>query len=174
MPYFFESHKGNVPDSAMCNGMLRSLPQPQDLTIESESEIHCLYGDIFLQQDSIVPSLKEQGYILERPNKTSWDSMLTDINNICQGIAVKFNQPNIEEQQELASEALLQVVRKLTRDKLVYKPGKAPVFNLLTTTVHNCMYSIMNRRTSQRNGMNKLIKHIENGAMESNRSFRVN
>ena len=71
----------------------------------------------------------------------------------------------IEEQLELSNEALLQVTNKLVSYKLVYTPGLAPVFNLLTTTIHRCMYSIMNRRKTQRLGMQKFVDQVQSGSL---------
>jgi hypothetical protein len=89
--------------------------------------------------------VEANGYRRERPVKESWDDVLRDIYKMCNGISKRFNMPSDEDRNELANEAALQVIRKLKRGKLVYTPGKAPVFNLLTTTIHRCMYSALSR-----------------------------
>jgi hypothetical protein len=33
---------------------------------------------------------------------------------------------------------------------LKYTPGRAPVFNLLTTTIHRCIFSILSKDTRQK------------------------
>jgi hypothetical protein len=82
--------------------------------------------------------------------------------------------PSEEEHLDFSNEALLQVTNKLKMRKLVYTPGRAPVFNLLTTTIHRCMFSIMNRRKTQKNGLYKLMEDMKAGALpDSYRSFRL-
>jgi len=79
-----------------------------------------------------------------------------------------------DEQLDLASDALLQVTNKLVSGKLVYMPGRAPVFNLLTTTTYRIMYSIMNKKNSQRNGIRKLVEDAAAGILPTiGRSIRV-
>ena len=100
--------------------------------------------------------------------------MLEDVNRICGGIAMKFKPRNDDEHAELTNEAVMQVMKKLAEYKLVYTPGRAPVFNLLTTTIHRILYSVMNRRTQQRDGLSKMLADAESGVLpKSNRSLRV-
>lgn len=177
LPFYFESENGIVPTVGMIhhNGIkfMRNLPQTEELSLLSDSEIHCLDSNLFQQYDEIVPELQRNGYVLETPTQQSWHAMLEDINKICQGIATKFNLPTEEEQLDFSNEALLQVTNKLRAKKLVYTPGRAPVFNLLTTTIHRCMFSIMNRRKTQKNGMHKLIDDMKSGVLPtSHRSLR--
>lgn len=133
--------------------------------------------DCFLidnDMSSLPHILLSNGFILEQSKNTSWRSMLDDIFLICDGIAKKFRLSTDEERIELAHEALLQVIGKLNRNKLVYIPGYAPVFNLLTTTIMRCMFSIMNKRRSQKNGMEKLLELAQSGSLPNNmRSFKA-
>lgn len=89
--------------------------------------------------------IENHDYRRERPARESWDAVLQDIYKMCHGIAMRFRLSNEEDRNELANEAALQVIRKLKAGKLVYTPGRAPVFNLLTTTIHRCMYSALSR-----------------------------
>ena len=113
----------------------------------------CTTGDIV---DWIAPGrlskeqIVAQGYYLEPPMSQSWQAMLQDIVKMCNGIASKFNQQSTEETNNLASEAFVQVISKIARGKLRYTPGRAPVFNLLTTTIHRCIYSILSKDTRQK------------------------
>ena len=107
--------------------------------------------------------LIRRGYYRERPTVSSWQDVLEDIGLMCQGIAMNFNQDSEGARHDLAQEALLQVISKLRRGKLVYIPGKAPVFNLLTTTIHRCMYSILSRDTRQRQNLRSLLDKAANG-----------
>lgn len=91
-----------------------------------------------------------QGYVLERPAMTSWTDVLLDVQKICKGISLKFNLPSEEAHEELASEAFVQVINKIKNRKLVFTPGLAPVFNLLTTTIHRIMFSLLNKSNRER------------------------
>lgn len=177
MPIYFESREGVIPDHGFVNNDCEHpcmLPPIEDLSLLSESIIHELDNNMFRQYDEVIPKLKENGYVCETPTMVSWHYMLEDINKMCQGIAIKFNLPSEEEHLDFSNEALLQVTNKLKMRKLVYTPGRAPVFNLLTTTIHRCMFSIMNRRKTQKNGLYKLMEDMKAGALpDSYRSFRL-
>lgn len=148
------------------------LPGDEELTLFSDSPLHRLDMP-FIQRDSVIPTLKQKGYVKEPTTESSWHAMLVDINKICIGIAMRFKQPTEEEQLELANEALLQVTKKLVAYKLVYTPGRAPVFNLLTTTIYRCMYSIMNRRKAQRQGLQKFVSEVNAGMVPRYGSART-
>lgn len=118
--------------------------------------------------------LLANGFIKEEPTNDYWGKLLESIYSICQGVSVKFRQKTEEDANDLASEALSQVVNKLVRDRLVYTPGRAPVFNLLTTTIHRIMFSIMNKRKNQRERINKLLRDANSGQLpNTNRSLRL-
>lgn len=163
-PIFFKSDTGEVDSE---------LPPIESLTLDSDAA-YMQFDDPFVVLDTVLPQLQADGYTKESPVTTVWHAMLEDINQMCLGIATKFNPPSKEDHLELSNEALLQVTKKLTTGKLVYTPGKAPVFNLLTTTIFRCMYSIQNRRKHQREGMSKLARDMQAGILPSNiRSFRI-
>jgi hypothetical protein len=176
VPIYIGSNKGILDDFATIDidGQTKkvelrlacsiALPHEQELKVDSDSILHTT-NNPFVQTETIIPSLLRDGYILEMPTDDAWHAMLRDIDRICRGIAVRFKQPTEEEQTELANEALLQVIRKLVGHKLVYIPGLAPVFNLLTTTIHRCMYSIMNRRKNQRIGLQKFCDDVQAGVV---------
>lgn len=142
-----------------------------ELNLLSDSWLHRL-DTPFAQMDVVIPALEAKGYIRELPTEQTWHAMLGDIDKMCQGIAMRFKQPTEEEQMELANEALLQVTNKLASYKLVYTPGLAPVFNLLTTTIHRCMYSIMNRRKTQRQGLQKFVDDVQSGVVPGYKTTR--
>jgi len=145
----------------------------KELNLESDSWLHDLDNPLQVPT-SIIPRLKEKGFEQELPTHVTWHAMLEDISNMCQGIATKFKPPSEEEHMELSQAALLEVVKKLSNRKLVYIPGKAPVFNLLTTTIFRCMYSIQNKKKTTREGLKKLQVAMAAGTLPSNiRSFRA-
>lgn len=156
-PIFFDSNNGVVNSP--------NLPEVSTLTLDSIGLCHDLH-DPLIQQTVVIPNLIANGYIKELPCSMSWKAMTTDMYNICRGIAVRFNQPNEDELLDLTNDAFVILCKKITERKLVYTPGVASVFNLLTTTIYRIMYSIMNRRTSTRNGLNKILKLAESGVLK--------
>ena len=113
----------------------------------------CTTGDAvnwLMPSNCSIVQIIAQGYYLEPPISQSWQAMLQDVAQMCKGIASKFNQQSAEETNNLASEAFVQVISKIARGKLRYTPGRAPVFNLLTTTIHRCIYSILSKDTRQK------------------------
>lgn len=165
-PIYINSYNGRLKPQGIVfvKGKTKkvSLPKADDLSLLSDSWLHNL-NEPWQQMEIVIPSLIARGYMHELPTDLTWHAMLADINKMCHGIAIRFKQPTDEEQTELANEALLQVIRKLIDYKLVYTPGLAPVFNLLTTTIHRCMYSIMNRRKTQRTGLQKFCDEVQAG-----------
>lgn len=174
--YFRSNHDCPTKGTVVIDGKSRDIDLDevaQELSLLSDSWLH-VHDDMFIVQDKIIPSLERDGYKKERPTDITWHAVLTDVSNMCQGIATKFNPPSEDEHMELAQDALLQVVNKLVKRKLVFTPGRAPVFNLLTTTIYRCMYSIKNKGKNQRNGMHKLIDDMQAGVLPENvRSFRA-
>lgn len=162
-PIYFNSYGGSVQHS----GTMFIGGKPTKVSIDG-------VDDGLIADPSVVGKIESTGYKMDKPTDTTWHYMLNDINKICQGISKKFNPPSEEEYMELSHEALLQVTNKLVNHKLVYTPGKAPVFNLLTTTIFRCMYSILNKKKNQRNGIQRVRESIKSGTLPNNiRSFKV-
>lgn len=176
-PIYFNSHDGVVQDTGTIfqdgKPSRQALPPIEILNLLSDDPLHRL-GDPLVQLTEVIPGLHDKGYIRELPTNTTWHAMLEDIHKICHGIAMKFKPRNEDEHSELTNEAVLQVINKLATYKLVYTPGRAPVFNLLTTTIHRILYSVMNRRKHQREGLGKILADAEAGVLpESHRSLRT-
>lgn len=176
-PVFFNSYDG-VPQSigtTTQNGLPvhQALPTDDDLNLLSDSPLH-QFDNPLAQLTEVIPLLRDRDYLKELPTNVTWHRMLEDVNRICHGIATKFKPRNDDEHQELTNDAALQVIRKLADYKLVYTPGRAPVFNLLTTTIHRVMYSIMNKRKHQREGLARVLADAEAGVLpDSHRSLRT-
>jgi hypothetical protein len=133
-----------------------------------------LKDNIFIQSQSIIPKLLSDGFIKEQPTTVSWHNLLSDIGKMCSGICKKFNLYNEDEYSDLSNDALLQVINKLVNNRLVYTPGRAPVFNLLTTTIHRCMFSLLNKKNSQKAGLNKLLSDSQHNLVPKiNRSLKT-
>jgi hypothetical protein len=117
--------------------------------------------------------LLSDGWIEEVPRKISNDLMLADIINMCNGISKVWNGIKEDLREDLSQDALAQVIKKINDGKLVYKPGKAPVFNLLTTTIRRCMLSYLNKINKQTQHRNKLIEDVASGVVNHpNRSVK--
>ena len=82
---------------------------------------------------------------LKDENEASWEELTTYVYKICEGVAVHFNPKDKEEHAELAHETFVLTIEKIKNRKLVFEPGRAPVFNLLTTTIFRHLYSLKNK-----------------------------
>lgn len=87
---------------------------------------------------------------LETKSEESWNELLSQIYKICQGVAVKFSPRDEEEHLELCHETFALTVEKIKNGKLTFEPGRAPVFNLLTTTIFRHLYSLKNKDNRRR------------------------
>lgn len=121
----------------------------------------------------IKRKLLSDGWIDEAPKKVSNDAMLADIINMCSGISKVWGGITEDLREDLSQDAIAQVIKKINDGKLVYKPGKAPVFNLLTTTIRRCMLSYLNKTNKQIQHRNQLIEDVASGVVNHpNRSVK--
>lgn len=144
----------------------RTYPDPrcsQKFHLISGKFIETVNGEIVVEYEA--GDVNRDGFIKEAPTNDSWNNMLVDINNMCAGISTKFTLNSEEEYQELAGEAFIQVANKLVNNKLIYTPGKAPVFNLLTTTIYRCIFSILNKRNRKKGQFRSLSSTDDESSM---------
>jgi len=87
---------------------------------------------------------------LKNDDPESWEKLQSDVYKICQGVAVRFNPKDEEEHMELAHHTFVMTIDKIKRRKLVFEAGRAPVFNLLTTTIFRHLYSLMNKKNRRK------------------------
>ena len=87
---------------------------------------------------------------LDTEDSDSWEELTGYVYKICKGVAVHFNPKNAEEHDELAHETFVLTIEKIKNRKLVFEPGRAPVFNLLTTTIFRHLYSLKNKDNRRR------------------------
>lgn len=85
----------------------------------------------------------------------AWDELSSRIYQICCGIATRFNPRSDDEREEHVHDAFSQTMEKIRAGKLRFTRGKAPVFNLVTTTVFRILFSKMNRQKKQREHLKK-------------------
>ncbi len=106
----------------------------------------------------LAAKLLDKSYQLEQPPTTTWATICAESWRICKGISTKFNLPTDGARDDLANEALTQLLSKIKSKRLFYTPGRAPVFNLLTTTIYRLMYSIL---SSENKNKKKLVRTTE-------------
>lgn len=99
------------------------------------------------------------GWIVIR-DPYAWEMMSGMIYKICEGIATKFHPPSPDEHQEHTHDAFLMTMEKISNGKLTFTPGRAPVFNLLTTTIFRHLYSKMNKEKRRKQHTAKYIDKI--------------
>jgi len=87
---------------------------------------------------------------LDHEDEPSWHKLSSQIYLICQGVARKYNPRDEEEHCDLTHETFALTMEKVKSRKLVFEAGRAPVFNLLTTTIHRHLLSLMNKRNRQK------------------------
>ncbi|MDP1712241.1 MAG: hypothetical protein Q8K86_07270 [Candidatus Nanopelagicaceae bacterium] len=101
------------------------------------------------------------GSWLKEPNPIDWEHLSLMIYRISEGVATHFNPKDEDEHVEHTHDALTAILHKIKEGKLKFTPGKAPVFNLLTTTAFHILYSKMNKQNRVRRQMER---YRENGA----------
>lgn len=122
----------------------------------------------------VADQLQRDNYVYDAPARSHWDTLVSMIYTICNGLALKFNPASEEERLDLAHEALKQTLTKIERGKLKFEPGRAPVFNLLTTAIIRIMYSIKNKEKRRRVNQSKLTNDIACGKqMPHSRSLAI-
>lgn len=131
--------------------------------IENPSTIIDLAGNNPMDPD-VAAVLGSDNFRFDIPCRISWNRLTEMIYAICNGLSLKFNPTSDEERTELAHNALEQTLLKIRRGKLKFTPGKAPVFNLLTTAIIRMMCSIKNKEKRHRNNQSKLVHDVQNKA----------
>jgi hypothetical protein len=107
-------------------------------------------------------TLKKNNYYHDLSSKEAWERLAQMIYRICEGTSLNFNPPNDEIRAELINDAFQQTLSKISRGKLRFTPGKAPVFNLLTTAIMRIMFSIKNKEKRIETNKNKLTNDLIN------------
>lgn len=87
---------------------------------------------------------------LDTGDLVAWKALLEGIYKICEGVSVHFNPKDEEEHLDLTHETFTMTIHKIQTGRLKFTPGRAPVFNLLTTTIMRQLYSLKNRDSRRR------------------------
>jgi hypothetical protein len=108
---------------------------------------------------------------LEDENEKSWEALLDDVYKICEGASINFKPRDKEEHLELTHETFAMTINKIKNRKLVFEPGRAPVFNLLTTTIMRQLYSLKNKDSRRRRLYDKYLQRVVNEKFPEVRSY---
>ena len=100
-------------------------------------------------------------WLNDKTNVEAWQKLQEGIYKICYGVAIHFHPRDEDEHNELAHEAFILTIAKISDGRLTFIPGKAPVFNLLTTTIFRHLYSKMNKDSRRRVVMANFKKELE-------------
>lgn len=101
-------------------------------------------ADIVRPDQDTHDRLVKNGYYLEISTNEIWQELFNDISTMCTHIARKFNLSQ-ETREDMVHDSIMSIMDKIKSHKLIYKPGKAPVFNYLTTSIHRCMYNFLRK-----------------------------
>jgi len=89
-----------------------------------------------------------------------WDSLALMVYKICDGVSTHFNPKSEDEKTEHVHDATTAILDKINTGKLRFTAGRAPVFNLLTTTAFHHLYSKMNKENRIKRQMEKYKQGI--------------
>jgi len=82
---------------------------------------------------------------LETGCVVAWERVGVLVFRICEGVARRFHPRDEDEFCEHVQDAFVVVLDKIGSGRLCFEPGRAPVFNLVTTTVFRVLFSKMNK-----------------------------
>lgn len=141
-----------TPNNIVFSKGMLAYPQPVKHVLDQQTQ------DLLIRED----------FFKEEPIRVTSEKVTNDIMKICQGVAVRFHPKSEDEKNDLAQGAVVQVLQKIRNNKLVFIPGKAPVFSLVTTTVYRCMCSIMNKNNKETRRRATLAEDLVVGAVKPN------
>lgn len=149
-----------------------SIPKENDVLEHIISEPYIKFTskngiiDIDLPKPQVPTNdCKYEGFIKEQPTKQSWDYVGIDMWKICKGLSCKFYLHTEEDYNDLISESFMQIMGKIARRKLIFVPGKAPVFNLCTTAVHRVMCTVTGRMSKWTKNISRLAADVGSGTV---------
>ncbi len=146
----FESVNGAVPSIAQ-SSILSGIGSLDKIARKSTGAFNTganpqnySLGKLAVNQ-STIDKLIANNYRQELVTSESWSLLFYEVQKICHGISLKFNL-TVDEKTDLAEDALALAMFRIRERKIIYTPDKAPVFNLLTTTIHRIMYTILGKK----------------------------
>ena len=149
------------------------LSEPTYVTSEDgEVNLDLNTVQIMVANSETHKALLRNNYYLEPTEPEAWSKLFLEVRKMCEGISRKFsNDPDTR--MEIEQEALVMVIDKMRRKKIRYMPGKAPVFNFLTTAIHRCIYNHLRKTGRATRQMHELQEKMINGGLDlSLRSYK--
>lgn len=117
--------------------------------------------------------LLNDGFILENKSSASWSVLCLEVQKLCEGISRKFFTDD-DARKEVEHEAFAMVIAKIKLLKLKFMPGKAPVFNFLTTAIYRCIYNYLRKVNRYKKQMVDLQNRLANGDLDTSmRSYKT-
>lgn len=97
----------------------------------------------------------------------AWGQVTDSVYRICNGVARHFNPRDEDEAHDHIHDAFIQTIEKIKSGKLVIMRGRAPVFNLITTTIFRILYSKMNKQKKHKEHFQKYyLEYVQKHAPE--------
>jgi len=117
--------------------------------------------------------LCSNGFFVERTIIESWRNLCLEVSKLCEGISRNFfTDPEIR--IDVEQEAFTMVMYKIKNLKLKYLPGKAPVFNFLTTAIYRCIYNHLRKNARYRRQLTDIQNKMTKGNLDiSMRSYKT-
>ena len=100
---------------------------------------------------------------LTNKDDANWEALSMMVFRICEGVAKRFNPRDEDEHIEHTHDAVTAILEKIKDGRLKFTPGKAPVFNLLTTTAFHMLYSKMNKQNKIKKQMDRYRERLATG-----------
>jgi len=96
------------------------------------------------------------GRWLKTNSRNSWRELSQGVYKVCGGVVTQFHPRSEDEQNELVHHAFVLTMTKIKDRRLIFTPGRAPVFNFLTTAIFRCLYSL---KTTEKRRKMKLVRY---------------
>ena len=128
-----------------------------------------IYAPNLMTHDKLLTD----GFVLEKQTNVLWLVLCLEVKKLCEGISRNFFTDD-DSRIEIEQEAFTMVIDKIKHFKLCFLPGKAPVFNFLTTAIHRCIYNYLRKVNRYKKQMSDLQNRLINGCLDTNmRSYRT-
>ena len=99
--------------------------------------------------------------------------MCLEVQKLCEGISRRFFTDQ-DIGKDIEQEAFFRVIEKISLLMLKFIPGKAPVFNFLTTAIHRCIYNYLRKTNRYKKQMDDLKSRLASGGLDTNmRSYKT-
>lgn len=142
-----------------------------DGIVNSDIDINTL--EIIPLDHELELELYRKGFVKDVPYKISWDLLCVEVQKICEGVSRKFSSDE-DTRLEIQQEALTAVINKIQLFKLKFMPGKAPVFNFLTTAIYRCIFNHLRKHKRYTQQLQDLQDLMAKGSIDTTmRSFKT-